>query len=54
MARPHKGQHKVPRTYLEAFTDNNGKLLSQSTALPDELIHIGEPLKLPAHADEEV
>lgn len=26
MARPHKGQHKVPRTYLEAFTDSDGKL----------------------------
>src|SRR6266851_9432174 len=24
MARPHKGQHKVPRIYLEAFTDENG------------------------------
>jgi uncharacterized protein DUF4238 len=24
MARPHKGQHKVPRTYLEAFTDESG------------------------------
>src|SRR6266567_531211 len=24
MARPHKGQHKVPRIYLEAFTDESG------------------------------
>lgn len=24
MARPHKKQHKIPRTYLEAFTDSEG------------------------------
>lgn len=26
MGRPNKGQHKVPRTYLEAFTDSDGFL----------------------------
>ena len=24
MGRPHKKQHKIPRTYLEAFTDSRG------------------------------
>ena len=26
MPRPHKKQHKVPRTYLEAFTNNDGRV----------------------------
>ena len=26
MARPHKGQHKVPRTYLEPFCNDDGRL----------------------------
>lgn len=26
MARPHKGQHKVPKTYLQAFAGEDGKL----------------------------
>lgn len=26
MGRPNKGQHKVPRTYLEAFTNTSGKV----------------------------
>ena len=33
MGRPNKGQHKVPRTYLEAFTNDRGRLWVVNDAL---------------------
>ena len=48
MARPHKRQHKIPRTYLEAFTDSRGLVWVADRSLK---LYQQKPINLLTEAD---